>query len=244
MQTKSLLESQLSEDATGPRSILEIAPVRLASLIGRVDRDLLFMPIDELERQVKPDAFTNRVRLGFWREYERAQAFGVRMVLENIAVTIGATSAHVWACVEDTSRRLPWILQPPASYESFLDEALEKGLSRLRALIDAEIGHADPTSGRLVITDHKGAELMLKAVAFLDMRKHGGIVQKSINVTHDTGQMKKWANQDRLEEINKRIAEIEGSGVKVDEIGVDEIRVGEIRVGEIKVGEIKVDERL
>jgi len=220
MQTKSLLESQLSEDATGPRSILEIAPVRLASLIGRVDRDLLFMPIDELERQVKPDAFTNRVRLGFWREYERAQAFGVRMVLENIAVTIGATSAHVWACVEDTSRRLPWILQPPASYENFLSESLERGLSRLRTIIDAEIGHQDPTSGKLVITDHKAAELILKAVVFIDMRVSGGIVQKSINVTHDTSQMKKWANKDRLEELNKKIAEIEGAGISLNTDGV------------------------
>lgn len=154
----------------------------------------------ELERIVQVDAFTNRYRLAFWQEYERAQTQVERMDLSRISMTMGVPSAYLRKQLQNP-QKLAWIICPPASYSTFLEETLSFGLKRLRNdILTLPIFDSD---GRV---DTAAAKLILQAVAFVDMRRHGGIVQKNIHVVQDAKAVKAELS---LREIEDRIRELE-----------------------------------
>lgn len=170
----------------GDRGLIALSPPRLRDRIRELDREMWFQSERVLEEYAKPDAFVNRIRLAFWNEYEKCHTYGLTIQVQDIARKVATSEAHVWAVFRNKPW-LMWVLTPPASYGAFLDEALERGLQRLRSIIDAKVGEVDPISGRLIITDHKAAELVIKTVAYLDSRKHGGIVEKSLHLHAKSG---------------------------------------------------------
>lgn len=180
MQDRTYLSVVGDELVEGDRGLLARSPARLRSMIQELDREKWFQPEAQLEVYARPDAFVNRVRMAFWNEWEKSMAYGLKIDISAIAHNANATEGHMWAVFRHAPW-LMWVLTPPVSYTNFLDEALERGLSRIRSIIDAKLGDVDPTSGRLIIQDHKAAELVLKAVAFLDLRRNGGIVERSEN---------------------------------------------------------------
>jgi hypothetical protein len=81
-------------------------------------------------------------------------------------------------------------------------------MSRIREILDLPLRDED---GKV---NPKVGELILKAAAFLDLRTHGGFLQKSVHAEVGIGlnSVKKLADELSLEEIDKKIKELESAG--------------------------------
>ena len=153
----------------------------------------------------------NRVRTSFWQEYESARSQMRRMRVGAIA---SGAAVHVQMIKAIFANQIAaaFVLTPPTQYVMFLDEALNRGLMRLREVLEFPL--RDPVTGA---PNLQAAELMLKVTGFLDLRKHGGIVQKQLNVnvgdgakpvTHELGGM---VTSKDMREIDRKIQELERS---------------------------------
>lgn len=193
-------------DPSDSRSLINIIPRELRAALEAVPKEWLLLTEEELHGFVSPEPGLNRLRLAFWAEYEAAQRSVRRMDLYAISQLTGRPSKYIVAELRGTDR-MAWVLCPPASYEMFLDEALSFGMKRLREdILGMNIKDADGS------VDPKKADILLKAIAFVDMRKHGGIVQKNLHLHGSTNGMKALSRQLSEEEIDARIAELEGDG--------------------------------
>lgn len=218
-------------DTTDPRSLYNIIPDHLKRAISQVPTELFFESEAVLRRKCKADAFLNRVRLAFWREYEEAQSNVSRMRESVIARSVDLPTVRLRALLSDP-KKLPFVLVPPASYENFLEEASSIGLSRLREIIDTPF--QDPETGKL---DHKAMEIVLKAVAFIDMRRNGGIMQRSMNMHGivDARGSKAMAKQIKSEDIDRRLQELR----EKKELMLARQTVGDQAIPNVSIGTMK-----
>lgn len=168
------------------------------------------------------DPQVNRIRMEFWKEYDRATVQKRRMDLAAIAIGSGMQATLLKHMLSKRAN-MAWVIIQPGTYESFLDEALSYGLTRLRRdILGASLMTTiiDKAGDSHQVMDHKAADLLLKAVAFLDMRKNGGIVNKSLHVHKRADELKPYTQQPSMEELDKRIAELEEKGVVDKAIGI------------------------
>lgn len=202
-------------DKENPRALINLLPRDLQKHLLAIDEGDYGIREEEFERKYgRVDIFTNRVRIEFWREYEMAQQEFRHMSLENIAFRCGSPTSHINK-VLTTGSKLLWTLIPPSSYENFLDEALEFGLMRVRRdILDAPVYNADGNF------DTKAADLLLKAVAFFDMRRNGGIVQKSVQIVKHQNELKTLTSGRTIKDIEERIKELEAKGVVNRALGI------------------------
>jgi hypothetical protein len=197
-------------DQTNPRSLINIAPeVVVTVLLEKMPVPYLYMTESALEKQFRPSADLQKIRVAFWKEYESAQSELRRMSLGNIGRYLGYPSLVIIRSLKDVEK-LAVILCPVTSYDNFLEESLMAGSRRLREIIDLPFFKDDGTP------DHKTMELVLKAIAFIDMRKHGGIVQKQLSVNMDKKSSKELIGNASIEEIDRKIKELE----QADNIGI------------------------
>jgi hypothetical protein len=194
----------LPYDLQDKRSLYNIVPEWLRGLISMVPTELFYEKEEALRVKASADARLNRIRMAFWQEYDEAQSFMRQIDMLNVSRATGVSLAFIKHTVSD-NRKLAFVLCAPIEYDMFLDEACNHGLSRLRQILDAPMYDPD---GR---PDHKTMELVLKAVAFIDMRKNGGIMQKSMNVHAfaNDSQTKRFATQINSGDIDKRLEELE-----------------------------------
>jgi len=208
-------------DPGNPRSIVNICPEEMRKALVKLPHFWLYMTEQEIEERVRPSPELCRVRMAFWKEYELAQSTIRQMSLADITKHLGFPSVFL---IKSFTRieNLAWILCPPASYDTFLDEALSHGMKQLRKILDLPFITPE---GRV---DTRTADLVLKAVAFLDLRKNGGIVgkQMNLNVESSPRQMRAITAQAQMEDIDAKIAELEAKhslDAARDEIGVVEV---------------------
>lgn len=196
---------EIPYDLDDKRSLANIVPPWLRAAMEEVPRDMYFWSEEKLRGYARADAKLNRIRLAFWAEYEEAQSELRMFNLYGITKRVGMAQSYIKELLSDV-KVLPYVLLPPVTYDLFLEEALSHGLSRLREILDIQIVDED---GKL---DHKSAEILLKATAFIDMRKNGGIVQRTMNVHAFSGSAgeKRFANQLSSGELDKKIKELEG----------------------------------
>jgi hypothetical protein len=157
---------------------------------------------EELRRKYNPDAFVCRLRTAFWREYDAAQAGFRDINVPNIAMMMGTPTATVMVHLKNP-KHLPWILCAPASYDIILDEMYQRGMNRVAEIINVDFYKPDGS------VDKGLAELVLKAIAFVDMRKNGAVVQKQLHVHTSTRDVKQFAKDITVKQIDERIAELE-----------------------------------
>lgn len=206
-------------DTKNPRSLINIAPEEVVHmLMYKMTVDLLYMNELQLEEKFRPSSEIQKIRLAFWKEYETAQSELRKMTIANIGRFMGQPSASLLKVIRNVNH-LAVILCPIASYENFLEEALMAGTKRLREMINLPFYKPD---GEL---DHKTMDLILKAVAFIDLRKNGGIVQRQVQVNVDkktAREIGSMPSSTSLEDIDKRIAELEASEVLKRNGGIDD----------------------
>ena len=151
---------------------------------------------EELKKRVRPNLTFKRLRTNFWREYEmlhrnfgRAPATLEKSIsIYRICVGI-CTNEYFASKIATNDLFLSWIIRPPVNYEVAMEESLQHGLDRMREILNFPlykgkynkdgIPVCDKYTGEQVLEpDEKIANLLLKTVAFLDLRVKGAIPQK------------------------------------------------------------------
>lgn len=187
----------------------QVMPIELVRVARALPQELLMQSAEELYTAGKLKYTESRIRQAFWSEYEAARANYQMMSLEGIAAR-AATHVEKVRAVFARDLSAAFVLTPPDRYVDFIDEALMRGLMRLREVLEFPL--RNPQTG---MPDLAAAELILKITGFIDLRKHGGIVQKQLNVNvGDAGKGpaiqvgQKLTNKD-LKDIDAKIAELE-----------------------------------
>lgn len=189
-----------------PRAIIERTMAERPALFRENEHDLL-----KLLKSIKaaPNPTDNRLRLGFWNEYnlavEESRTMNMRQVFAGVCSQVYFYEVYL-KCPE----RVAWMICPPTAYEKVLDEAIVFGLEQLREVLG------------LPLVDEKGkinvslASLKERIVERLQERKFGTAVQRSlsVNVSGQTDRALDHKTQQTLlgssmEEIQKRLKLLE-----------------------------------
>jgi hypothetical protein len=169
----------------------------------------------ELDKAFRPDSTLQKIRIAFWKEYEAAQSEFRKMTINGIGRYLGYGSIPLAKSLKKTES-LAVILCPVTSYENFLEEALMTGAKRLREMLElpfiTEEGKVDKAT----------LDIVLKAVAFLDLRKNGGIVQRQVSVNMSKSSQESLIKNVSIDEIDAKIKELEEGDGTVREINAIE----------------------
>ena len=171
-------------DREDPRSLISIMPREARATLDETPALWLTMDEHEIVKLVKPTPLLQQIRSAFWLEYDAAQSTHTKMTLKGVILHMGSSSPSL--LVKDAltnTKKLAFILHPPLHYDTLIAESLSHGLRRIQEILDLPLVDQD---GKI---DHKSAELILKATAFLDIRKNGMPTQRTemkqltVNVT-------------------------------------------------------------
>jgi hypothetical protein len=141
----------------------------------------------DLRKKVKPTAEQNRLRLAFWREYERAIQIGEEMDPTNIYKGIVAKENFYHIC-EKKPRVMAWILKQPTNYVNMMEESLEFSMHRVREILEMplykmEVKSVPRPAGTVKdmqkrVPNVQVAKLILDTMKLLDVRVKGAVIQK------------------------------------------------------------------
>lgn len=192
-----------------PKSLYNIMPSECRQVFDNMKPDLLLLDEQVLEKKIEPTAYMHQVRAAFWSEYDAAQATNTKMTLRGVHSHI--RSSHPSILVRDYLTRqltLAWVLIPPTHYETLIDEALSRGLRKLREIIETPLYDENGNF------NHHAANMVLKATTFLDIRKNGMPTQRTVQEIKQmsvqlTSQDIKQLGTTRAAEIDRKIKELE-----------------------------------
>lgn len=183
-------------DTDHKNSMINLVPKWLkARLLNPTVKSLMSLAEEDLELKVKPNLTLQRLRSAFWYEYERIQSahgrhrrhehnIGVYRMCNGIC-----TSQYFMEKVARNDYYIAWIIRPPLDYDKALQESLQHGLNRVREILNFPLYDKKFTKDGVPVVDkftgeqvespnHATANLLLKTVAFLDLRVKGAIPQK------------------------------------------------------------------
>jgi len=169
------------------RSVYNMVSPRIQEKLKRLSvQELLLTDEWELKEIIKPTPTLNRLRISFWREFDRAQTKNTDMKM--VKVYAGICPKEQFERYLDNDNHTVWILKPPVDYVNAMEEALMFGIDRLREILEIPLVQTrhiklrDADGADYLDTyeefDPKTAELLIKTVAMLDMRVKGALVQK------------------------------------------------------------------
>lgn len=174
----------------------EISPVHLA------------MSESELQKVVRPSIRLNQIRLAWWKEYDSAQSTMTRMTYKGVMSYLNGLPSLFLHNALRTPMHLAWILTPPSSYENTLEEALQRGLSRVNEILQLPFHDED---GRV---SPKVIELVLKATMFIDVRLNGRPIEhihqvNKTNLNISSGDAKKLGGTRIVQDLDEKIKSLE-----------------------------------
>lgn len=225
-----------------PYSVIRMVSPRFQAAILALPEEYKGQEEGTLRRMCKPYPTINQLRMSFWLEYERARAvLAPRMTMTNIYTAIMDECTFYKMC-ETEPRKLAWILCPPISYTTKLEEMLHRGYERVSEILDADI----ITSGGKL--DVAAAKLVMQATMMIDMRLKGGIVQKmehtnkslslSVNMRAGSKEVVKAVEHMNMEEVEEELRKLERQELnrRALELRMDKVR-GTAEEGEIVIPE-------
>lgn len=183
-------------DTDHKNSMINLVPKWLkARLLNPTVKSLMSLAEEDLEDKVKPNLTLQRLRSAFWYEYERIQNahgrhrrhehnIGVYRMCNGIC-----TTQYFMEKVARNDYYIAWIIRPPLDYDKALQESLQHGLNRVREILNFPLYDKKFTKDGVPVIDkftqeqveipnQVTANLILKTVAFLDLRVKGAIPQK------------------------------------------------------------------
>lgn len=161
-------------DTENPTSLINVVPERMVATLYRLKPRLatiLYSTECDLRKHLNPDERDERVRLGFWDEYNVSTRMNKRMAMSGVFQ--GIISYDTWVGVyEKIDNKMLWVLSPPVSYTSAMRSLLHKGTERLMEIMSLPIIDENGKA------DSKTIANILKAFQLVDLRVKGGIAQK------------------------------------------------------------------
>ena len=175
------------------------------------------------DKRQRPSPTIGILRMKFWHEFDRAQGHSLAMMnLTN--VFSGVCFIELFNRAIRNPYALAWILCPPASYISALEEGLIEGMNRARQVLDE-----DPytVKGEFNV---KLAELQFRMLQYFDQRRHGAIVQKientnksmsvsaTVNVPSDSKELAQMIASMSEAEMEKKLADMKSSVMPIVDV--------------------------
>ena len=195
-------------DRTNEAAIINLVPNgTCAALLEAQKKEPRLFDLDEEELYKLlriegrgPTASDNRLRLTFWLEVERARAEGTRVQMNRVYAGV-CDGGYFFGKFLKSPSRVAWLLTPVQSYERRLEEGLEYGITKLRAILDQDAGK-----------NVKLMELQAKIVMMFDMRLKGGHTQrmesKTLNINVSDKKAIEAAENLSIESLERKIKEI------------------------------------
>jgi hypothetical protein len=174
-------------------------------LFGLTERQLYKLLKD---KKARPDPTDNRLRLQFWQEYDIACQTRKRMFMGRVTAGV-CNENYLYEKYMSKPERVAWLTCMPATYDTFLTEALHFGMEQLRDVL--ELDHV-LKNGKI---DTKLLELKAKITFALDARKNGGIIQRveqkqmNLNISTSDKKVAQAALGGTMEDMEKRIRQLE-----------------------------------
>lgn len=153
------------------------------------------------KNDVEFDDTDRRLKVAFWNMYNKAVTYNKAMSISR--VRLGICSCSVWLQIIKCPYKLAWFLIPPREYYQTLEAVLQGALARLDDIVNSSPFNKYGT------LDCKKAEVILKAVAMIDNRLHGGFVQKNINATISKPLSDVDDQIKTIEDINRELKQLE-----------------------------------
>lgn len=195
-------------ERSDPRAIINLVPpsVQNAILASEKSHPHLFgIGEDELFLKLKhsnrtPRAGDNALRLSFWQEYNAAQAESRNLNMKRVCSGV-CTDVFLYQNYIKIPDKVAWLMCPPMSYSSMLEESVNYGLSLLRSFLAIDATKEGKHKMKMM-------ELQVKIIAMMDQRLKGSFLQrtenKSLSVNLHT------SSTDGMKEITKMsMAEIQ-----------------------------------
>lgn len=173
-------------DYENPLALVNLVPKEVREAIEKVPMEWVKMDEDEFEAAHGEMRTTVcQLRYHFWNEFDRA--IDQRTLMSMANVYTACCSRVYWHKILEEPKSLAYILIPPASYLATTEELSARGLKRIRDILSLPIKRPNGE------VDTRAAEVILKAVMFLDMRLKGGFTHRSeqisLNVNQNTHQI-------------------------------------------------------
>lgn len=183
-------------DTENKYSMIKMAPEWLRErMLHPAIKELMLLDEEDLSARVRPNLTLKRLRTAFWHEYEHLHRNYGRIAADKNKISMHRVATGVCTLEYLTEKIMPndlyvaWIIRPPVNYENAMEEALQHGLNRMREILNFPLYKAkynrdglpivDKYSGEVVYEpDATIANLMLKTVAYLDLRIKGATTQK------------------------------------------------------------------
>lgn len=145
-------------------------PIQLQEAYKRIPSSLLECTETTLRTAYRPGATYETIRVFFWDLIERAVREN-RQIQERELYTSIMTQAHYKNMCANV-QLLAFILVPRVPYDVKVQQLLDRSLEKVEEILSINIrgdnGEIDP----------KRANLVMAAFKMLDMRKHGGYIQR------------------------------------------------------------------
>lgn len=198
-------------------SLLGILPIQLEQAFRLVPKTLLEQDEVTLTTLCNPTEQMRMIRTRLWEKFPQYREKQTRLTIDTW--TNGICYPEYLVNRANDNRFLAWVMTPLADYDNRITVLLEKGYQKMKEILDTPI--IDPATGKI---DLKSAAMVLSVVKMLDMRKHGGYVQKieekSMQFHASAKDAKEIFGSEglSLEQIEARIRELEGSQQTVERV--------------------------
>lgn len=160
-------------DKNDERSLVNLVPPKVKEAILRVaEENPEYLELNEryLHKVLEPSDSDDKVRLSFWKEYNRAQDFEQNMKMVNVYGLL-MSNENFFLLLRD-NKRVAWMIKPPEEYMISLEASLNHGKDNLNKLMKMKLFDEQ---GNLKKTE---ANIFIKAYELLDNRVKGAVVQK------------------------------------------------------------------
>lgn len=208
-------------DATTERAVVNLVPNRVREAIESVVQDYpQYLEASEvnLYEILKPTELDDRLRLSFWKEYNRAQDNGIGMKMANVYSPI-MSMENFYHKVLKNPDRVAWMIKPPEEYMISLEASLNHGKNNLDKIMKMNLFDEQ---GNLKKNE---ASIFLKAYELLDNRVKGAVIQR---IEQKTASLHVHQKVDQ-EELRKELDELRDKQAALDVGVVDGVSVSEER---------------
>jgi hypothetical protein len=192
------LANDMKDSALAGRKQAEVSQLDFYEL----DEVRLFAAMSRLGASPSPSL--NRLRTNLWIAFDRARTSREAILAHHVAAGV-CTVAQVHMVMKNPMQAA-WLFTPPRTYVEMLDETLEYGMMKLRAILDMPEVMANGTLNQKLV------DTKVKIIAMMDLRKNGAptqkIEQKNLNVSVGNKNASVPVDQMSMEKLEERAAEL------------------------------------